>query len=62
MEYAIVIAAVLIGALAVFLLLRREAKGEAPGCCGGCPYGGHPAECAPPADGADIPPDCEKRK
>lgn len=62
MEYALVIAAVLIGGAAVFLLLRREAKGEASGCCGDCPYGRHPAECAPPEDGADVPDGCEKQQ
>jgi hypothetical protein len=59
-EYAIIIAAVVIGGLAFFLLLRREATGEAPGCCGDCPYGRHPAECAPPENGADRPEGCEK--
>jgi len=60
MEYAIVIAAVVIGGLAVFLLLRREAGGKAPGCCNDCPYGSHPSECAPPEKGADRPEGCEK--
>ena len=62
MEYAIVIAAIVIGGLAVFLLLRREAKGAAPGCCGSCPYSRHPAECAPPEDDADLPEGCEKHE
>lgn len=61
MEYVIVIAAVVIGGLAVFFLLRREAGGKAPGCCSGCPYGSHPAECAPPEGGAGLPDDCEKQ-
>jgi len=62
MEYVIVIAAVVLGGLAVFLLLRREAKGEAPGCCGNCPYGRHPAECSPPEGGTGTPDGCEKRE
>ncbi|HUU56185.1 MAG TPA: hypothetical protein VMW93_02480 [bacterium] len=60
MEYVIVIAAVVVGGVAVFLLLRRQAKGDAPGCCGGCPYGRSPTECAPPENGADAPDGCEK--
>ena len=62
MEYAIVIAAIVIGGAAVFLLLRREAKGKGPGCCGGCPYGRSPAECDPPENGADVPAGCEKHE
>jgi hypothetical protein len=61
-EYVIVIAAVVVGGLAAFLLLRREAKGKAPGCCGSCPYGSHPAECAPPENRAGLPDDCEKQR
>jgi hypothetical protein len=61
-EYALVIGAVIVGGFVVFLLLRREAKGEAPGCCAHCPYGRRPSECEPPAGAADLPPDCEKYK
>jgi hypothetical protein len=61
MEYAIVIGAVVIGGIAVFFFLRREAGGKAPGCCGNCPYGRRPEDCAPPDDGADVPDGCEKQ-
>lgn len=57
-----IIAAVIIGAVAVFLIVRRQAKGDVPGCCRSCPYGSGPSECSPPPDAAALPPACDKFK
>jgi hypothetical protein len=56
----IIIVAVAAGALALALIVRRQAKGAA-GCCD-CPYGKSPRDCAPPARAEDAPAGCEKRE
>ncbi len=57
-----ILAAVVIGAVALFLIFKRQAKRGVPGCCRDCPYGANPSECTPPARAADVPPGCEKLK
>ena len=61
-DIIIILAAVVIGAVASFLIIKRQAKSGAPGCCSGCPYGGAPSHCAPPPEAGDIPDGCEKPK
>jgi len=60
-ETIIILAAVVIGAVAVLLIIKRQAKGGAPGCCG-CPYGRDPSHCTPPPEADDVPAGCEKPK
>lgn len=61
-ETITILAAVAAGAIALILIIRRQAKGRAPGCCGNCPYGPNPSECAPPAAAADVPAECQRLK
>lgn len=58
-DIIIISAAVVIGAVALFLIIKRQATGGAA-CCRGCPYGGDPSRCAPPTDAGDVPAGCEK--
>ncbi len=57
-----IIAAVTVGAVVVFLIVRRQVKGDVPDCCRNCRYGSGPSDCSPPADAAALPPDCDKSK
>jgi hypothetical protein len=61
-EMVAIVAAVAAGALAVFLIVWRQAKSGAAGRCSGCRYGADPSECDPPEDFADAPPRCPKLK
>jgi hypothetical protein len=57
-----IIAAVITATIALFFIVRRQAKGDVPGCCRNCPYGSAPSDCPPPADAPALPTDCDNFK
>jgi hypothetical protein len=57
-----IVAAVILGTAAVFLIIRRQAKSDSAGCCRNCPYGSGPSDCSPPVDADALPADCDKFK
>lgn len=61
-ETIIILVAVVIGAVSLILIIKRQAKRGAAGACSACPYGTNPSECAPPAHAPDVPDECEKPK
>jgi hypothetical protein len=58
-EIAIIAAAIIFGAAAVFFIIRWQIRASASRCSS-CPHGNSPLHCAPPPDADDLPADCDK--
>ncbi len=48
-----------VGAVAILLIILRDARADADAPCCGCPHGSDPTDCRKPPADAETPPGCE---